>query len=251
MVGATTVSFIEMSGYSTVATGRTDATGAFSLNLGTFTPAFGGVYLLEAIRGLSAQGPGQPAPRFRTFVSWTGSGWTSMTADTTDGPHVINALTTALAIQSALDPTQVMPASTINKVNVSMSPASLRATPVYTDHPDTETLQLSTDLLAYLEADLDPVASVPAILPSISSFTPSQGTTNSLVQIDGRGFSPVSSGNTVTLGGAQAQVLLATPLMLVVAVPASASTGTIRIQTSRGSTQSTSSFTIIQALTKH
>jgi len=249
VVGAATVSFIELSGNTTVVTGRTDAAGAFSLNLGTFAPATGGVYLLEAVKGLSGQAPGKDAARFRTFVSWTGSGWTSMTAGTTAGPHVINALTTALAIQSALDPTNVAPANTINKVNVSTSPPSLRATPVYTNHPDTETNQLASDLITYLGADLDPVASVPAILPSLSSFTPSQGPTNSLLRIEGRGFSPVPAGNSVTIGGAQAQVLVATPTTLVVVVPANASTGTVRIQTSRGSVQSTSNYTVIEDLT--
>lgn len=234
VVNAATVSFIDASSNQTVVTTKTDAAGSFTLSLGSFTPVHNACYLLEAVKGLNNQAPGSDAARFRTILQWNGTGWLSCTNASVPGSIVINALTTALAIETALDAVNVPITGTIGKVNISGSPATLNANPTYTNHSDSEIQQLATDLLSYLGSDTDPVASVPAIAPSIASFTPTTASPNSLVRILGSGFSPTVSGNTVSFNGANAQVLLATPTNLVVVVPNGASTGPLRVQTGRG-----------------
>ncbi|HEY9900567.1 MAG TPA: IPT/TIG domain-containing protein, partial [Pantanalinema sp.] len=122
--------------------------------------------------------------------------------------------------------------------NAGTTPATLVGAPVYTNHPDAEIAQLATDLLSYLGANQDPLASVPAIKPSITTFSPSTAGINALVQIQGTGFSPVPSGNTVSFNGVPGQVLLAAPTYLVAAVPSGASSGGITVATTRGSVTS-------------
>lgn len=244
VVNAATVSFIDTSSNATVATGKTDAAGAFTLGLGSYNPVTGGTYVLEAVKGLNNQAAGGSAVRFRTILQWNGTAWLSCTNGAVGGTIVIDALTTALAIESSLDAADVPPAQTIGKVDVATSPASLKATPgPYANHPDSEIDQLAADLLANLGANVDPVASVPAISPTISSFTPTSGPLGGLVAITGAGFSPVLAGNTVTLNGTSAQVLLATPTSLVVIVPSGATSGPIRVTTGRGSATG-ASFTV-------
>lgn len=244
VVNAATVSFIDLTTNQTVVAGKTDAAGSFTLSMGGYQPVNGATYLLEAVKGLNAQAPGSNAARFRTILKWTGAAWLSCSNDSVPGTVVINALTTALAIETALDPTHVPPSDTIGKVDVSTTPATLEATPTYTNHPNSEIQQLAADLLSYLGVDADPLASVPSLVPSIASFTPTSGGGNSLVRIQGSGFSPVPSGNTVTFNGTSAQVLLATPTSLVVVVPAGATSGTIQVQTGRGTVTTGSAFTL-------
>ncbi|HEY9900566.1 MAG TPA: IPT/TIG domain-containing protein [Pantanalinema sp.] len=237
VVNAATVSFIDAAN-TTVATGKTDASGNFSLSLNGYAPANGATYILEAVKGLNNQAPGSSAARFRTLLQWNGTGWLSCSNGAVGGGIVINALTTALAIACALDPVNVPPAQTMGKVNAGTTPATLAGAPVYTNHPDAEIAQLATDLLSYLGANQDPLASVPAIKPSITTFSPSTAGINALVQIQGTGFSPVPSGNTVSFNGVPGQVVLAAPTYLVAAVPSGASSGGITVATARGSVTS-------------
>ncbi|HEY9897588.1 MAG TPA: hypothetical protein V6D00_00275, partial [Pantanalinema sp.] len=76
VVNAATVSFIDAAN-TTVATGKTDASGNFSLSLGGYAPANGATYILEAVKGLNNQAPGSSAARFRTLLQWNGTGWLS------------------------------------------------------------------------------------------------------------------------------------------------------------------------------
>lgn len=245
VVGAATVSFIDASN-TTVATGKTDPSGNFSLNLSAYTPVNGATYILEAVKGLGGQAPGSVAARFRTILQWNGTGWLSATNAAVGGSIVINALTTALAIESALDPAGVPPSATIGKVNISVSPAVLAASPAYPAHPDAEIATLANDLLSYLSVNADPISSVGAIKPTITGLNPNSGPEGSLVGIGGLGFSPVPGGNTVTFSGATAQVVLATPTQIVAIVPAGAASGQVRVQTTRGLATS-GSFTVVAA----
>ncbi len=245
LVASTTVSLINTGSNTTVATGLTNASGAFSLTLAGYTPTTGETDILEAVKGLDNQAPGASAARMRTLLEWNGSAWLSITNATAGGNIVIDTLTTAVTIESELDPTDIPAASTMGKVNVGVTPAVLVDPPgPYTNHPDAEIDDLSNELATDLGANADPVASIPTVLPSISSFTPNSAIPDGLVQITGSGFSPALGGNTATIGGAAAQVLLATPTELVVVVPPGAVSGSIGITTGRGST-SVGGFTML------
>lgn len=252
ILGAATVSFIDTTTSTTVATAKTDGTGAFMLSLAGFIPVPGRTYLVEAMKGLSGHAPGYAAARFRTIVQWNtaGTAWLSCTNAAPGGAIVINALTTALAIESALDSAAVRPENTIGKVNASVSPAVLNATPTYSGHSDDEIRQLARDLLDYLGAEADPVASVGAIAPAIRSVAPNSASGNALVRIAGSGFSPTPLGNVVTIGGVQAMVILATPTSLVVSVPIGVGAGTapIKVKTGRGEATDTS-FVVVGGIT--
>lgn len=235
VVVGSTVSFFDATG-TTIATGKTDAVGVFSLALGDFTPTVGATYVLEAVKGLNGNAPGSSAVRLRTLLQWDGVGWLSCTNGAVSGAIVLNAQTTALAIESALDPAAIPAAQTIGKVNAAVTPATFNAAPgPYADHPDAELVQLSNDLLASLGGNQDPIASVPAIKPTITGLFPTSGPVNALVQISGSGFNPVPAGNTVAINGAAAGVVLATPTQLVVTVGAgAAATGNVTVTTARG-----------------
>lgn len=235
VVMGSTVSFFDSTG-ATVATGKTDGVGNFSLGLGGFTPVNGATYVLEAVKGLNGNAPGSSAVRLRTLLQWNGTGWLSCTNAAVVGSIVLNVQTTALAIESALDATNIPAAQTIGKVNAAVSPATFNAAPgPYTNHPDAELVQLSNDLLASLGGNQDPIASIPAIKPTITGLSPTSGPVNALVQISGTGFNPVPAGNTVSINGAAAGVVLASPTNLVVTVGAgSAGAGNVSVTTARG-----------------
>ena len=80
-----------------------------------------------------------------------------------------------------------------------------------------------------------------AIAPSVSAFSPTTAEPNTLVRITGMGFSP---SNQVTIGGAPATVLLATPTEIVAQVPASAITGKITVKTGRGTVTTSANITV-------
>ncbi len=244
LVTSATVSFLDASN-TTVATGKTDSSGSFTLNTGSYPLTSGATYVLEAIKGLNGAAPGSNAARFRTILRWNGTGFQSCTNLATDGSIVINALTTAVAIESALDPANVPPANTIGKVNVSSTPATLNLAPgPYANHPDTEIAQLAADLTANLGGNYDPVASIPAIAPAITSFAPVSGAVGALVQIVGTGFSPIPNANTVKIDGVPASVVLATPTTLIIAVGGSqATSGPVSVTTPRG-TATGGTFTV-------
>lgn len=233
VINEATVSLIDEGG-TTVVSGFTNASGAFTLVLGAFSPETGSTYILEAIKGLQAQLPGFDAPRFRTILMWNGSAWLSITNNTAGGPIVLNALTTAVAVESALDPLNVPRAITVGKVNTSGSPAVLNPSPTFTGHPDAEIVNLSNDITSYLTNDMDPVAVVNAIRPSITQVTPSSGYARDIVSLYGSGFHPVSGGTTVRFNGTLASVLLATSDRLIVTVPSGATSGNIVVSTTRG-----------------
>ncbi|MBU6428526.1 MAG: IPT/TIG domain-containing protein, partial [Cyanobacteria bacterium REEB65] len=237
-------------GNQAVATGLTDASGNWSLSLSGFAPANNGTYVVEVVKGLQTNSPGQPAARFRTIVEYTTSGatsgWLSCTNSTLGGQIVIDANTTAVALEIALDST-LSPTLAIGKVSAG-PPSTLNSTPSFPNHPDTEITALASDLTTYLTNNLDPVGSVAAIKPTIALNT-TQGFPGTLVTITGQGFSPVSGGNTVTFGSAVANVYLATATELIASVPAGASSGNVTVATARGGTSNGVYFTVTAGVT--
>ncbi|HEY9897730.1 MAG TPA: LamG-like jellyroll fold domain-containing protein [Pantanalinema sp.] len=95
-----TVTLLDASN-TVVATGLTDASGAFGLNpFVSWTPTTNAVYALDALKSFDKTND-RAALRFRTLVSWDGSKWRSLSGSTIaqgGGSGVLlNAQTTALA----------------------------------------------------------------------------------------------------------------------------------------------------------
>lgn len=248
VVSAATVSLIDTATQNTVASGKTDSTGNFTVALGSYSPGTQ-AYVLEAVKGLASNNPGADAARFRTILKFANGAWASCSNATPGvGSIVINSHTTALAVQSALDPVNVAPLNTIGKVNVGTVPATFFTPMSFTSHPDSEFDNLAADLLNFLSADADPVSSVTSIKPTISGFEPASALPNALVRINGKGFSPSLSGNTVTFAtGQAASVVLSTPNSMIVVVPSGATSGTLQVKTIRGSVTSATAFNVLAA----
>ncbi|MBM3266415.1 MAG: IPT/TIG domain-containing protein [Candidatus Sericytochromatia bacterium] len=246
IVGQSTISMIDPVSGSTLGTGLTDNNGVFALNPVGFSIPDGNTYILEASKGLAGQLPGRNAPRMRTIIKRSGTDWLSITSAATTSV-VINAMTTAVALTSGLDPTNVPPGNVMGKVNAAVAPAQLNTNPALSNHPDSEVIKFNNDILAYLTNDFDPVASSTAIKPSITSVNPTAGGVFDPVTIDGSGFHPVTlSDLVVSIGGVAATILMASPRRLIVTVPAGVPAGatTVTVATNRGGTSTGFAFTI-------
>lgn len=233
-----TISLIDQGG-TTVGSGITDGSGNFTLNPGAFSPPTGSTYVLEAVKGLQAQLPGANAPRFRTMLLWNGSAWLSITNDSAGGPLVINALTTAVAIASGLDPADVTRRETVGKVNsvagaLNTGTNALGESLSYANITDPQILALRNDITNYLTADLDPVSVVNSIRPTIAvgGVSPTIGYARDVVSITGTGFSP--GGTSVSFNGTTAPLLSVTSTRILCTVPVGATSGNLVVTTTRG-----------------
>ncbi len=81
--------------------------------------------------------------------------------------------------------------------------------------------------------------------PAFFNLTPQQGGVGTMVTIEGQGFSPTPSGNTVRFNGVQALLLSATSTTLVVVVPVGATTGPITVTVGGTTLTSSTNFTVI------
>jgi YD repeat-containing protein len=79
---------------------------------------------------------------------------------------------------------------------------------------------------------------------SIIQFSPENGPVGTAVTINGTGFSPTASQNTVKFNGTSAVVSSATNSQLLVTVPSGATTGSISVTSPNGSATSTATFTV-------
>jgi YD repeat-containing protein len=79
---------------------------------------------------------------------------------------------------------------------------------------------------------------------NVFSFTPSQGSSSTTVAIQGQGFSPTASADVVRFNGTVTPVQSATANILVVRVPAGATTGPITVTVNGATATSSSPFTI-------
>lgn len=80
---------------------------------------------------------------------------------------------------------------------------------------------------------------------TIVGFAPVQGGPNSIVTINGLGFSPVPAANTVLFNGTAAVVLSSTATSLVTRVPLNATTGPLTVLVGSGSALSATAFTVL------
>ncbi|TGD83317.1 DUF7619 domain-containing protein [Hymenobacter wooponensis] len=81
-------------------------------------------------------------------------------------------------------------------------------------------------------------------LPAIASVAPAEGRFGTLVTLTGRHFLPTATANRVVFDGVAAPVLSATATTLTVRVPAGATTGSLVLTTSDGTSRS--NFTVFQ-----
>lgn len=79
--------------------------------------------------------------------------------------------------------------------------------------------------------------------PEITSITPNRGPVGTSVMIEGSGFSPIGSENTVTFNETEAEVVAATPSTIEAFVPEGAITGPVAVTVS-GTTASGPVFTV-------
>lgn len=229
-----------------VAATVTNSNGGFSLALGSWVPDSNVPYVVEATKGLGNYLPGWAIPRFRTLVRFgsVSKAWESVSVPTV----VIGAQTTAVAIEAGLYADKVKPELVFGTVDVSVRPAGFLPKPVFfpgpanqPPHPDysghgiAELVKLSADIMTFLANDIDPIMSVPEVVPIVTGLTPDHGKAKDLVKIAGRGFSPLMTGNKVTFNGVAANILLAKPTEITVEVPAGATTGGLVVE-GRGST---------------
>ncbi|MNX61301.1 IPT/TIG domain protein [compost metagenome] len=246
VLSAATVTLIDPGTNNAVSTALTGPTGNFMLQFtGAFVPALNAVYVVEAYKGLSNNAPGYHTPRFRTLIKLTAGGWTSVSGTSI----VINALTTAIAVESYLDSVNVPAGSTIGKV---VPPATLVANAFAPHHPDAEVYQLAGDISSYLTNNMDPLLNVNAIKPTIGSFNPTAGSPGTIVTLYGTGFNPNPGSTTVTFNGVPADIIYVAPRVdvpgesrMAVVVPNNFTTGAIQVATPQGSATTGASFTTL------
>jgi len=82
------------------------------------------------------------------------------------------------------------------------------------------------------------------IAPTITSFTPTNGTVGTTVTITGTNFSATAANNTVAFNGTAANVTAATTTQLTVTVPTGATTGKITVKVGDYTTTSTDDFIV-------
>lgn len=83
----------------------------------------------------------------------------------------------------------------------------------------------------------------------IYAILPGKGAVGAQVKIQGYGFDPTPSNNTVTFNGTAASVVSSTAYAIVATVPASATTGTVSVTNTNGSANSPQTFTVLGAST--
>ncbi len=237
-----TVALIELGSGITVGTGWTNGTGAFTINTGAYVPQVNAFYIVEAIKGLGAQLPGNAATRLRTIMQWTGTAWISITNASSGGQIAVDQLTTALALEVGLG--NMPAASVIGTVVETTSPPQLTSTVQsggIDGHSATEIDQLSSDVKNFIlnSPGLDPVSQVDAVTPTLFTVSPVEGSAGQVIVLNGSGFVPISGETSVYFSGASAgqvtaPILAMTPTQIYAQIPNGSVTGAVQVGTSQG-----------------
>lgn len=204
---------------------------SFTLTIpSTFAPTVGQTFMLEAIKGLASNAPGNEALRLRTIVQWTANGWTSITGG---AAIALTAMTTAVSIISSVDPANVPPAQTIGDVTYSLGNSTF--TGALPGHTLAEVNNLTASVTSFISGNADPVANVGLITPQVTGLTVNRGAIGDVVAVFGDGFSPVTGAATVSFNGANAGTyLVRSRTALYVVVPSGATTGNVTVTTANG-----------------
>jgi YD repeat-containing protein len=83
----------------------------------------------------------------------------------------------------------------------------------------------------------------------VYAVLPGKGAVGAQVKVQGHGFDPTPSNNTVTFNGTGATVVSSTAYAIIATVPASATTGTVAVTNTNGSANSPQAFTVLGAPT--
>jgi len=89
--------------------------------------------------------------------------------------------------------------------------------------------------------------SLASTTPTITSFTPTSGTTGTTVVITGTNYSIIAANNTVSFNGVETIVLASSASQLTVTVPAGATSGKIMVVVNSIPVTSSGNFTVISS----
>ncbi|HEY9897767.1 MAG TPA: IPT/TIG domain-containing protein [Pantanalinema sp.] len=253
-----TVSLINAERNRTEASSVTNENGGFVLSFPrAFRPSATESYYLEAVKGLSANRPGNTAARIRTIARFN-SGWVTLTNALPGSGIVVDQGTTAIAIAAALRHQNPDPVD-FSALIGSYRPSDGNYVP-QGGISALDVQRISDIVGALLSGDGDPVAGVSLVLPNtwvrgaagggslaISGVVPPSASVGATVSVLGVGFNLLPASNSVTFNGAGASVNAATPNRLEVSVPFGATSGPVQVRV--GSLMaSTSSFRVTGAI---
>jgi len=83
-----------------------------------------------------------------------------------------------------------------------------------------------------------------SVVPTITSFSPANGSVGTTVTINGTGFDPTLANNTVSFYGTSATITSATSTTIVTTVPSGAKSGVIIVTVNGMSASTSSGFTV-------
>ncbi len=256
---AATVSLIDPVLNETRATALTDSQGIFVLSLDRRMFAGKQIYYLEAVKGLSSNAVGRDAVRVRTVISWQSGIWASISGDHGAG-IVLNTSTTALGAILSLRQGTTTASLLIGTLSVG-TPSESRPDTFQaegTGIADTEFDTVYHLVATSLAADVDPFdalryeGGIYSLKPGVGHtegipflyLQPAIASVGSAILINGAGFSPTLTGNTVTFAGGQtAAVATASATSIRVTVPPGATTGPVTVVA--GESAATASFTLL------
>lgn len=245
-----TVSLLDGNSFITLSTARTTAAGEFEIKFtGAFVPQQDVTYVLEGIKGLQENRPGNDAVRVRTFIKFNGGNWSA----TTQGGITINPSSTALCVMqghyniSGVTGPEAFAQNYIGLIKATSSNPSVPDTLA-----DGQTLinaatyaQVAGFVWESIQNDQDPVSVITyskttglfagPILdkPGIADVYPTSASTGTEITIYGVNFTGVQE---VTFNGAPALPKSgSTPTKLLVDVPPDATTGPLVVRTAKGS----------------
>ncbi len=250
---AATVSLIDTGTNTTVATTWTDSEGGFNLAFPQgFVPKADHPYVLEGIKGLSSNLPGNDAVRVRTLARLRSGAWETITL----GMVTINPSTTALAImeasyQDARKPGQMSdPLQYFNLVaqvsNSFGTPDTLAAGQTVVSQ--TTYAEVYGYVASAITKNVDSVAAVEyvktadsfvplkldATKPSITGVFPLAAVRGAEITVFGTNFQNDEESNEVYVAGYRAEVTQASQTQLVFKIPAAAVTGDLLVITGDG-----------------
>lgn len=253
-----TVSLIDPATNGTVSTTRTNELGEFDLLFsGGFIPAADTAYVLEGVKGLSDNKPGNDVARVRTFIQFDAGTWTSVVS----GTIFLDLSTSALALIQGFMSANGKTGPTVVALNHigliaqpsgnSSVPDTLRAGQTVVDQALFN--QVHGYVFAALDKDQDPFAVINytpgtntfnynanAKAPTLSYVSPESGSADTEVYIFGTNF---TASGVVTFNGAPAPIAEFSPTRLKVKVPSDATTGPLLIQTADGT--ASFNFTVV------